>query len=128
MDPNEDRVVAPQPTGLPVLQAAECCTPLGQPAMSEEDARSTAAVFKALSDPHRVRIFNQLATSDAPVCVCDITDHIDLSQPTTSFHLKKLVSAGLLYREQRGTWAYYSINREVIGRLRGIFDLKEALV
>jgi ArsR family transcriptional regulator, arsenate/arsenite/antimonite-responsive transcriptional repressor len=114
-------------TALPVLQAAECCTPLGEPAMSEEDARTTAAVFKALADPNRVRIFNQLATSAAPVCVCDITDHIELAQPTTSFHLKKLVSAGLLHREQRGTWAYYSINREVIGRLRSIFDLKEAV-
>jgi len=119
--------VAPQTIGLPVLQAAECCTPLGQPAMSEDDARTTAVVFKALADPHRVRIFNQLATSPDPVCVCDITDHIELSQPTTSFHLKKLVSAGLLHREQRGTWAYYSINREVIGRLRSIFDLKEAV-
>jgi len=114
-----------EPAELQVLQAAECCTPLGQPAMSEDDARTTASVFKALADPHRVQIFNQLATSDAPVCVCDITDHIRLSQPTTSFHLKKLVSAGLLHREQRGTWAYYSINREVIARLRSIFDLKE---
>ena len=95
--------------------------------MSEDDARMTAVVFKALSDPHRVRIFNQLATNAAPVCVCDITDHIGLSQPTTSFHLKKLVAAGLLNREQRGTWAYYSINREVIERLRSIFDLKEAV-
>ena len=113
---------------LPVLQAAECCTPLGEPAMSEDDAHSTAAVFKALADPHRVRIFNQLATSAAPVCVCDITEHIGLAQPTISFHLKKLVSAGLLHREQRGTWAYYSINHEVISRLRSIFDLKEAVV
>ena len=119
--------MAPQTSELPVLQAAECCTPLGQPSMSEADATTTATVFKALSDPHRVRIFNQLANSEAPVCVCDITDQIGLSQPTTSFHLKKLVAAGLLHREQRGTWAYYSINREVIGRLRSIFDLKEAV-
>ena len=112
---------------LEVLQPAECCTPLGEPAMSEEDAGATASVFKALSDPHRVRIFNQLANADTSVCVCDITAHIGLSQPTTSFHLKKLVAAGLLHREQRGTWAYYSINNEVIGRLRSIFDIKEAV-
>lgn len=115
------------PAVLPVIQAAECCTPLGEPAMSEDDARTTAAVFKALADAHRVQIFNQLATSNSPVCVCDITDHIQLSQPTTSFHLKKLVSAGLLHREQRGTWAYYTINREVMGRLRSIFDIKEGV-
>ena len=119
--------MAPQTAALPVLQAAECCTPLAQPAMSEAEAGSTAAVFKALADPNRVRIFNQLVTSSQPVCVCDITAHVRLSQPTTSFHLKKLVSAGLLLREQRGTWAYYSINRDVFGRLRKIFDLKEAV-
>ena len=84
---------------------AACCSSLGATAMSDRDAEATAAVFKALSDPARVRIVNLLANAEGPVCVCDLTPELGLSQPTVSFHLKKLVQAGLLEREQRGVWA-----------------------
>ncbi len=106
-------------------QAAACCSPLASSTMSRSEAEVTASVFKALSDPHRVRIVNLLATSDEAVCVCDITEIIELSQPTTSFHLKKLTAAGLLQRRQQGTWAYYSIDRDVLARLRDVFEVKE---
>jgi ArsR family transcriptional regulator len=105
---------------------AVCCSPLAATAMSDEDAETTAAVFKALADPGRVRIMNLLANADAPVCVCDLTPELGLSQPTVSFHLKKLVQAGLLEREQRGVWAFYSVNREVLERLGTIFELEGA--
>ncbi|HEX6331344.1 MAG TPA: metalloregulator ArsR/SmtB family transcription factor [Actinomycetota bacterium] len=107
---------------------AECCAPLDQEAMSEGDARTTAAVFKALADPSRVKIVNLLVTAGAPVCVCDLTPQLDLSQPTVSFHLKKLAQAGLLDREQRGRWAYYSVDREVLTRLAAVFRMEEAKV
>jgi ArsR family transcriptional regulator len=94
--------------------------------MSDEEAQLTAAVFKALGDPHRVRIVNLLVTAPGPVCVCDLTPELGLSQPTVSFHLKKLVQAGLLDREQRGVWAYYQVNREALARLATIFRLEEA--
>jgi ArsR family transcriptional regulator, arsenate/arsenite/antimonite-responsive transcriptional repressor len=115
---------------LRVLQPApaECCAPLDAPGLSDDDAETTAAVFKALADPHRVRIVNVLANADEPVCVCVLTPELELSQPTVSFHLKKLVQAGLLEREQRGVWAYYSLNREALGRLATVFELKEAMV
>jgi ArsR family transcriptional regulator len=114
---------------LAVLESpAACCTPLAAIRMSEGDAETTADVFKALGDPTRVRIVNLLANAPGPVCVCDITDDVELSQPTVSFHLKKLVSAGLLAREQRGVWAFYSVNREALGRLATIFTLEEATV
>ncbi|MDP9232434.1 MAG: metalloregulator ArsR/SmtB family transcription factor [Actinomycetota bacterium] len=114
---------------LDVLESpAACCTPLGAIGMSEEDAETTAEVFKALGDPNRVRIVNQLANAPSPVCVCDLTAGMELSQPTVSFHLKKLVSAGLLEREQRGVWAFYSINREALKRLATIFTMEEATV
>ena len=89
--------------------------------MSDEDAETTALVFKALADPHRIRIMNLLASAGAPACVCDLTPELGLSQPTVSFHLKKLVEAGLLDREQRGVWAYYSANREALERLATVF-------
>lgn len=104
---------------------AECCVPLALPAMSEADAGVTAGVFKALGDPARVRIVNLLANAAGPVCVCDLTPSLELSQATVSFHLKKLWNAGLLHREQRGTWAYYSVNRPALERLSSVLRIEE---
>jgi ArsR family transcriptional regulator len=104
------------------LRPAECCPAIAVEPLRDEEATMTATLFKALSDPHRVRIVNLLATNPDPVCVCDITDSVGLTQPTVSFHLKKLVQSGLLNREQRGVWAYYSVNRKALDQLSGIFS------
>jgi ArsR family transcriptional regulator len=97
--------------------AATCCAPLSGPSISIEEAEATASLFKALADPSRVRLVNMLANSAEPVCVCEMNAHFELGQPTMSHHLKKLVVAGLLNREQRGTWAYYSLDRAALNRL-----------
>jgi ArsR family transcriptional regulator, arsenate/arsenite/antimonite-responsive transcriptional repressor len=112
-------------TGADPVTAA-CCAPLGSASLSDAEAEATARLFKALADPHRVKIINLLATSSDPVCVCEFTGPLGLSQPTVSHHLKKLVQAGLLEREQRGTWAYYGLNRDALGRLAGAVDLQGA--
>jgi len=71
---------------------------------------------------------NILATC-GQVCVCELTEPLGLSQPTVSHHLKKLTDAGLLEREQRGRWAYFSIREAAMERLSGLADLsKGALV
>src|SRR4029453_11989050 len=106
--------------------AAACCTPLGAPSLSDDQAEATAQLFKALADPHRVKIINLLATTPEPVCVCEFPEPLGLSQPTVSHHLKKLLDAGLLDREQRGTWAYYSLNHDALGRLAAVADLQGA--
>ena len=103
-----------------------CCAPLGAPSLSDDQAEATAQVFKALADPHRIKIVNLLATSPEPVCVCEFTEPLGLSQPTVSHHLKKLTQAGLLEREQRGTWAYYSLRRDALGGLAAALDLQGA--
>ena len=102
-----------------------CCTPLAAPRLSQDEADATAALFNAIADPHRVRIVNLLANAPAAVCVCELTPVLGLSQPTTSFHLKKLVAAGLITREQRGTWAYYSLDRTALSGLDSVFDLRK---
>ncbi len=112
---------------LPQLTPVECCRPLDDD-MTGEDAEATAQVFKALSDPARVRIVNLLVRNPEAVCVCDLTPVLGLAQPTVSHHLKKLVQAGLLQREQRGVWAYYSLDRDGLERAAGIFDLEGAAV
>src|SRR5262245_24380967 len=110
-------------SALPVI---ECCRPLDAPSLSAEEAEATAQLFKALGDPARVRILNVLATTDEPVCVCELVPALGLSQPTVSHHLKKLTGAGLLAREQRGVWAYYSIDPAAADRLGTLADLKGA--
>jgi ArsR family transcriptional regulator, arsenate/arsenite/antimonite-responsive transcriptional repressor len=109
---------------LPLIAPAECCRPLDEDEMTSEDAEVTAALFKALGDPARVRIVNLLARNPDAVCVCDLTPAVGLSQPTVSHHLKKLVHAGLLQREQRGVWAYYSLDREGLEHAASVLDLK----
>lgn len=102
----------------------DCCASLAGPGISAEEAGATAGLFKALSDPTRVRILNLLANSAEPVCVCEMNAHFDLAQPTFSHHLKKLVVAGLVTREQRGTWAYYAVNLGSLRRLAEIVGVK----
>ena len=102
-----------------------CCTALDAATMSPEEATATASLFKALSDPARIRIVNMLATADESVCVCDLIPHLGLSQPTVSHHLRKLTDAGLLRREQRGTWAFYSLEPESLERLQTVTTFAE---
>jgi ArsR family transcriptional regulator, arsenate/arsenite/antimonite-responsive transcriptional repressor len=110
----------------PTTTAAACCASLGALSLTDDQAEKTARLFKALADPHRLKIINLLATSPDPVCVCEFTGPLGLSQPTVSHHLKKLVQAGLLEREQRGTWAYYSLRPDALGRLAAALDLQGA--
>jgi ArsR family transcriptional regulator, arsenate/arsenite/antimonite-responsive transcriptional repressor len=115
-------------TELPVLDPSApvaCCAPLAAPVLSSEEAEATATLFRALGDPARVRIVNALATADEPVCVCEFVGPLGLSQPTVSHHLKKLTDAGLLEREQRGRWAYYSLNPEAASTLAALVDFQE---
>jgi ArsR family transcriptional regulator len=104
--------------------AAACCAPLAEPGLTVAEAEATARLFKALSDPARVRIVNTLATSGEAVCGCDLEEPLGLSQPTVSFHLKKLADAGLLDREKRGVWAYWSLNREAARRVGDVLRLE----
>ena len=106
------------------LEVIGCCAPLAASTLSEEEAEATAELFKALGDPARVRIVNLLATSDGAVCACDLYEPLGLSQPTVSHHLKKLTEAGLLQREQRGKWAFFSLKRDAVDKLAAVADLK----
>jgi ArsR family transcriptional regulator len=108
---------------IPDQAPIDCCAPLAAPTLSNEEAQATAALFAALADPARVRIINTVATSDEPVCACHLIEPLGLSQPTVSHHLKKLVEVGLLEREQRGKWAYFSLTPEASERLAGVVDL-----
>jgi ArsR family transcriptional regulator, arsenate/arsenite/antimonite-responsive transcriptional repressor len=92
---------------LPLVQ---CCAPLAEAALSESDAKELERVFKALADRHRVRILNRLlSAAGEAVCVCEFEDMLGLKQSTVSYHLKQLLDAGIIEREKRGSYAYFSI-------------------
>lgn len=84
--------------------------PSGAKAMSAARADALARQFKALADPGRLRLVSLISSSARnEACVCDLTGPLGLGQPTVSHHLKVLVDAGILHREKRGVWAYFSI-------------------
>src|SRR2546430_17269540 len=95
---------------------AICCGPETEP-LTPPERDELAARFKALADPTRVAIVNRLSVADE-VCVCNLTETFDLSQPTISHHLKVLRDAGLVEASRRGTWAYYRLVPEAIAALR----------
>jgi ArsR family transcriptional regulator len=106
------------------VEPIACCAPLAAPLLTDEEAEATAELFKALGDPARVRIVNLLATSGESVCICNLIAPVGLSQPTVSHHMKKLLEAGLVEREQRGKWAYFSLKRDAVEKLAAVADLK----
>ena len=79
----------------------------------------TELIFKALSDPARLRILDFLRTPgpdccsvEGKVCACDIERVLGLSQATTSHHMKILVAAELVAATKRGRWMHYTLRPE----------------
>ena len=108
-------------TALPVVQ---CCAPLNGSALSDAEATELERVFKALADRHRVKIINRLLAADGgAVCVCDFQDLLALKQSSVSYHLKQLLDAGLVSREKRGSFAYFSLVPEAFERVRALLDV-----
>jgi ArsR family transcriptional regulator len=88
---------------LPLLPAALV--------LADDAAERFATVYRALGDPTRVRLLSLVAaTPGGEACICDLTGAVSLAQPTVSHHMRVLRDAGLVHREQRGKWAYYSID------------------
>jgi ArsR family transcriptional regulator, arsenate/arsenite/antimonite-responsive transcriptional repressor len=106
------------------LECVVCCAPLAASTLTDEEATATAELFRALGDPARVRLVNLIATSDGAVCQCDLIEPVGLSQPTVSHHMKKLLEVGLVDREQRGKWAYFTLKPEAARKLAAVADLK----
>lgn len=105
-------------TDLPVI---ECCTPLAGATLSEQRAVEMEAVLKALADRHRLRIVNLLLRAGGEVCVCEVQPLLGLSQGTVSHHLKQLLEAGLIARETRGTYSYFSLVPGALDSVRDVF-------
>lgn len=104
------------------LPAINCCTPLAGSSLGEDRAGELELVIKSLADRHRLRIVNMLLRADGEaVCVCEFEPFLGLSQGTVSHHLKKLVEAGLVQREARGTRSYFSLVPGALDSVREVF-------
>ncbi|MEX2280703.1 MAG: metalloregulator ArsR/SmtB family transcription factor, partial [Acidimicrobiia bacterium] len=94
--------------------------------MSSAEAEDLAAMLKVLADPARIRIVSMLAiAADGEVCVCDLTDPLDLSQPTVSHHIKQLREAGFIESERRGKWIYHRLVPDRLAQVRRALSLPE---
>jgi ArsR family transcriptional regulator len=101
------------------MSMQRCCPSTG---VLDEDFAGQAAVFKALSDPHRLAIVATLARADDEICVCDFTAGLPLNQPTVSHHLKILRESALVTCERRGTWVYYRLAPDARARITAATD------
>ncbi|MBX3100545.1 MAG: helix-turn-helix transcriptional regulator [Salinibacterium sp.] len=97
-------------TMLPVIAAAACCAPLTREPLGQAQADDLARSLKAIADPARLRLISIIAASEGQeACVCDLTEPLDIGQPTVSHHLRVLTDAGFVTRSKRGAWAYYQL-------------------
>jgi ArsR family transcriptional regulator len=118
------------------LRLAGCCeVPQAPPPLAEDERERMVAAFRALGDATRLEIFRLLAAQSEPVCVCDVVDRFEVSQPTISHHLRILREAGLVTVSRRGVWAWYAPDpkglawlREAVGDLEAApaFDAQDA--
>ena len=104
----------------PASDISSCCSPVTGGVLDDEAAERLARVFKALGDPTRVKLLSLIAAAGTDgACVCDLVEPVRLSQPTVSHHMRQLVDAGLITREQRGKWAYYRLVYAALAAVAG---------
>ncbi|MEM3755168.1 MAG: metalloregulator ArsR/SmtB family transcription factor [Candidatus Bathyarchaeia archaeon] len=75
--------------------------------IDDQSIEFQSKIFKALSDPKRLKIIKLLSIRD--MCVCEIMVALNMTQPTTSHHLNILENAGLIKHKRKGKWIFYSL-------------------
>ena len=107
--------------GVPAL-AVTCIGALTSP-LPRARAEELSTLLKAVADPVRLQLLSIIrAAHPQGACVCDLTDAVNLSQPTVSHHLKVLTEAGLLIRQRRGSWAWFTVVPTQVEAIAGIFS------
>ena len=102
-----------------IAKIAASCPPLLQGPLAQKDADRLSGALKAVADPARLRLLSLIrAQPNGEACVCHLTEPLGLTQPTVSHHLKVLLQAGLVEREQRGSWAFFRVREEPLAALR----------
>jgi ArsR family transcriptional regulator, arsenate/arsenite/antimonite-responsive transcriptional repressor len=109
---------------LPVRERGNCC----EISLELQPAAADAAVslLRLLADPARLQMMAALQEAAQPVCICDFTAALGLSQPTISHHMGKLRGAGLVKVTREGVWSFYEIAPSLAPATRDV--LRSALV
>ncbi len=106
--------------------AEACDIPLIREPIGEAAAAVLAQVFKALADPVRLRLVSMIgAHQGGEVCVCELAEAFELTQPTISHHLKVLREAGIIGSERRGTWVYYRLQPAALERTAALLAVQQ---
>lgn len=109
-------------TRVSELKLGDCAPTSQTETMARSTAQEISELLKAVADPTRLQILAIIAdTAQKEACVCDLTDPLGLTQPTVSHHIKKLAEVGLVNRERRGTWVWYSLNKERWSQIAELF-------
>jgi len=82
---------------------------------NERKVKESGKLFKARSDPTRLRMLKLLKIRG--MCVCEIMVALELTQPTASHHLNILEGAGLVQKKRQGKWIFHSIANQDLLRL-----------
>ena len=89
--------------GALVAASTQQVTFLGPPPEPSSDMAARHAAFQSMFDGR-----------------CHLTEPLGLTQPTVSHHMRVLLDAGLVEREQRGSWAFFRVVPEQLGSLRAL--------
>lgn len=76
---------------------------------------SCAAACNVLSDETRLKIVDMLSCGE--MCACDLLEHLEISQPTLSYHMKALTGCGLVHAEKQGSWMRYHLETALFEEL-----------
>jgi ArsR family transcriptional regulator len=105
----------------PIATIAASCPPLLQAALTRAEAEQISGALKAIADPARLQLLSLIQSQpEHEACVCHLTEPLGLTQPTVSHHLKVLLQAGLVEREQRGSWAFFRVREQPLAALRAL--------
>jgi len=108
---------------MPLIAQDPCCGIAELKRETTGHLEHSAAIFKALSDPTRLRILRAISQM-RELCECNIVPTFSLSQPTISYHLKVLREAGLVQSERRGQWVYHRVNQKsLLGAVRDLTEV-----
>jgi ArsR family transcriptional regulator len=111
---------APNHKDVFVRRPPDCCTPVAGSSLGALEAVELERLLRSVADRHRLRILNMLVRAGAPVCVCEFTAELELPQQNISYHLKRLVGAGVIVRERRGRFSYYALVDGALDRIAAL--------
>ncbi|MEE4184526.1 MAG: metalloregulator ArsR/SmtB family transcription factor [Gammaproteobacteria bacterium] len=83
-----------------------------------------SALFRCLGEEIRLTLL-LLVRRHGELCVCELVEAVNASQPKVSRHLAQLRSCGLLQDCRRGQWVYYSVSPDLPAWVGGVLDLAD---